>query len=315
MFASIRNIILLAFSIHIVLCSVCDIEINTDRLGNDYDKKSIQSSASCCALCNNAIRCQAWTNVAQGDPREGCYLKEVTPPKGDYIGPFYPPCGSYCSSGRKPIPSTCTSNFEISADRPGYDFVSTPYSDGPEACCSACEARIECKSWTYVNNWTSIINGCYLKSQLAPVIPSSPCGNRCISGMKNYKMTHSEANNALNAAGISVHSTGSCSVRSNPMCISFDQINSKTINGVITLRRLCNCPITVTGGTEEGHASGTTSHYNGYKVDVRLDDKINSYITSNFQKIADRGDGAQQYKSSSGDIYAKEGSHWDILYI
>ncbi|MFB0614706.1 hypothetical protein [Streptomyces sp. AGS-58] len=30
--------------------------------------------------------------------------------------------------------------------------------------------------------------------------------------------------------------------------------------------------------------------------------------------IADRGDGARQYRSGSGDIHARESSHWDVPY-
>ena len=70
----------------------------------------------------------------------------------------------------------------------------------------------------------------------------------------------------------------------------------------------------ITGGTEVGHASGTYSHYNGYKVDTSITTCINSYITRNFTYIGLRGDGAPQYKSAAGNIYAKESNHWDILY-
>lgn len=297
--------------IQIAFASVCDVEINTDRPYNDFAHYSLRSSAACCALCNDDFRCQAWTNVANGDYRVGCYLKNITPPKNIYDGPVTP-CGTFCSSGRKPIPANC-SNFEYNTDRQGSDFLSAPYCDGPESCCAACEARTECKSWTYVLDWAPY-SGCYLKSKVAPIDPSSRCGKHCTSGVKNYKMSHSVATNALNAVGISVYSSGGCSTRSNPACVSFEQINVKTIDGLTTLRRFANCPIIVTGGTEEGHADDTYSHYNGYKVDIILNDCINNYITSNFQYIGLRSDGAQQYKSSSGNIYAKEGNHWDILY-
>jgi len=297
--------------IHLVFCFVCEPEIGIDRPSNDFLREPVQSTSSCCNLCGNDDRCQAWTNVARGHSMEGCWLKSVTPPKGVVPSNI---CGSYCTSGRKPIPIECTSNFELNTDRMGQDFLHTRFCDGPESCCAACEARSACKSWTYVTNWPNI-NGCYLKSALAPVNPSSICGSRCTSGFKKYKMTHSEAINFLNANEISVTSTGGCFIRSNPNCISFDKINSRTIDGLINLRRLSNCPITATAGTEEGHASSPHSHYNGFKVDIRLDNCINSYITNTFEDIGLRGDGAQQYKSHSGDIYAKENNHWDILYL
>ncbi len=65
---------------------------------------------------------------------------------------------------------------------------------------------------------------------------------------------------------------------------------------------------------ETGHAGGTYSHSNGYKIDISLNTCINSYITKQFPFIGNRGDGAAQYKASSGNIYAKEGNHWDITF-
>ncbi len=68
------------------------------------------------------------------------------------------------------------------------------------------------------------------------------------------------------------------------------------------------------GGTETGHASGTYSHWNGYKLDISLNTCINNYITNSFTYIGLRGDGAKQYQASSGNIYALEGNHWDITF-
>ena len=68
------------------------------------------------------------------------------------------------------------------------------------------------------------------------------------------------------------------------------------------------------GGTEVGHASGTYSHYNGYKIDITHGTCVDGYIHNSFTRIANRGDGAAQWKAGSGNIYADEGSHWDITY-
>jgi len=127
-------------------------------------------------------------------------------------------------------------------------------------------------------------------------------------------MTQADASKALSGAGISVSSSGGCSTRSNPKCTSLDQINSNTINGLISLKKSSGCSIVVTGGSETGHASGTYSHYNGYKADISLNSCIDKYITTTFQSIGKRGDGAAQYKNSAGNIFAKEGNHWDILF-
>lgn len=128
------------------------------------------------------------------------------------------------------------------------------------------------------------------------------------------KLTHAQATARLRAAGITWSSSGNCSNRNNPRCTSFEQINSGTIDGIITLKRASGCAINITGGTETGHASGTYSHWNGYKVDITPTTCISNYITRNFRYIGVRGDGARMYRSAAGNIYARESNHWDILY-
>jgi hypothetical protein len=146
----------------------------------------------------------------------------------------------------------------------------------------------------------------------APLVTAAP------AAASGYKMTQGGAQSALSAAGIGWPSSGNCTSRSNSRCTSFDQINSGTIDGVITLHRASGCQVVITGGTETGHAAGTYSHWNGYKVDVRTSTTtttcIDRYIRGNFAFIGNRGDGAPQYRSGSGNIYANEGSHWDVLY-
>ncbi len=128
------------------------------------------------------------------------------------------------------------------------------------------------------------------------------------------KLSQSQAASQLSAAGITWSSSGGCTTRSNSTCTSFDQINSSTVDGVITLKRASGCAVNITGGTEVGHASGTYSHYNGYKVDISKYSCIGGYITGSFERIANRGDGYPQWRAASGNIYCDEGSHWDITY-
>ena len=128
------------------------------------------------------------------------------------------------------------------------------------------------------------------------------------------KLTHAQAASRLRAANITWSSSGGCSNRYNRTCTSFEQINSGTIDGIITLKRASGCAINITGGTEVGHAGGTYSHWNGYKVDITPNACISNYITRNFTYIGRRGDGAAMYRSAAGNIYARESSHWDILY-
>ncbi|MBG6059594.1 hypothetical protein RCH16_003028 [Cryobacterium sp. MP_M5] len=129
------------------------------------------------------------------------------------------------------------------------------------------------------------------------------------------KVSQASAESQFRAAGVTWSSSGNCSTRSNSTCTSFDQVNQSSVSGIVTLRNASGCAINITGGTEVGHASGTYSHYNGYKIDISHNNCNNAYITGSFTRIADRGDGAPQYQAASGNIYADEGSHWDITYF
>jgi hypothetical protein len=128
------------------------------------------------------------------------------------------------------------------------------------------------------------------------------------------KISHSEATSMFESAGITWSSSGNCSDRDNPTCTSFEQLNLESAQGAQTLRSASGCAINVTGGTETGHAGGTYSHWNGYKLDYSLSGCLDGYITGNFTYIGERGDGAALYESASGNIYALEGSHWDVTY-
>ncbi|MFF7794646.1 hypothetical protein [Streptomyces sp. NPDC007991] len=128
------------------------------------------------------------------------------------------------------------------------------------------------------------------------------------------KISHTEATNRFRAAGIAWSSSGNCSDRNRPTCTSFQNLNLNTALGAVTLKRATGCALTITGGTETGHASGTYSHWNGYKLDYSPTTCLSNYITGTFTRIADRGDGARQYRSGSGNIYARESNHWDVTY-
>lgn len=134
------------------------------------------------------------------------------------------------------------------------------------------------------------------------------------SAFADTPLSQSAAASQLTGAGIHASSSGGCTTRSNPTCTSYDHILQATVTGLKTLRSASGCTITVTGGTEVGHAGGTYSHYNGYKADIARNTCINSYVTNSFTHISTRSDGATRWRSSAGNVYANEGSHWDITY-
>lgn len=120
--------------------------------------------------------------------------------------------------------------------------------------------------------------------------------------------TDAEARAALAAAGIGVNKTEAQGT-------SLQGINKATIDDAIALKQSCGCQVTITAGTEStgGHASGAISHGTGYKYDMRPSTTLDNYIASNYTRLKDRGDGAAQYQSPSGSIYAREGDHWDVV--
>lgn len=123
------------------------------------------------------------------------------------------------------------------------------------------------------------------------------------------KLTHAQATAKFSAAGITWTSSGGCSDRNTPTCTSFDQLNSATADGAATLKSASGCAIRITGGTETGHASGTYSHWNGYKLDMALSTCLDNYVTGTFTSI-----GGSKWESASGNVYYREGNHWDVTY-
>lgn len=127
-------------------------------------------------------------------------------------------------------------------------------------------------------------------------------------------LTHSQAASQLSAAGISWSSSGNCSNRNNPSCTSFTDIRQSTISGIETLKSASGCSINITAGTEAGHAGGTYSHWNGYKVDISKYTCVGNYIRTNFTYVGYISGWGYQWRAPSGKLYTDEGNHWDILY-
>ncbi|PPK66829.1 hypothetical protein V5P93_004867 [Actinokineospora auranticolor] len=123
------------------------------------------------------------------------------------------------------------------------------------------------------------------------------------------KLTHAQATAQLTASGITWSSSGNCSDRNNATCTSFEQVNQSTIQGAQTLKSASGCGLNITGGTEVGHAAGTYSHYNGYKLDFALSTCLTNYIHNTFTSI-----GGDKWESASGNIYYYESNHWDVTY-
>ncbi|MER7668320.1 peptidoglycan-binding protein [Kitasatospora sp. NPDC096128] len=134
-------------------------------------------------------------------------------------------------------------------------------------------------------------------------------------GGSGDKLTQSQAASIFSAAGITWSSSGNCSDRTSSSCTSFDGLRRASAGGAVNFKHASNCAVNITGGTETGHASGTYSHGTGYKLDFGMSSCITDYIHGNFSHSGTRGDGADLWTAPSGNIYANEGSHWDVTFM
>jgi hypothetical protein len=132
-------------------------------------------------------------------------------------------------------------------------------------------------------------------------------------------LSEQEAKGRLQQAGITVNKNP-CPAGVNYQnvsggCTSLEGVKTATIDAVIELKRACNCAVEVTGGTELGHETGVLSHANGYKLDLNPNTQLDNYIKEVANYIGNRDDGAPQYRAPNGTLYAKEGNHWDIVFV
>jgi hypothetical protein len=137
----------------------------------------------------------------------------------------------------------------------------------------------------------------------------SPIGGGSVSP---GSYSDSVARTTLASAGITINKDACTAGQTN--CTSLEGIRQDTVTQVVNLKQACNCSFVFTGGTEGGHSDGATSHSSGYKADVSLSPALDSYIQSAFTSIGFRSDdNAPQFRDQYGNIYAREGDHWDIL--
>ncbi|MFI7037669.1 hypothetical protein ACIBI0_13340 [Microbispora rosea] len=132
------------------------------------------------------------------------------------------------------------------------------------------------------------------------------------------RIGHARATGLLLDAGVRRKSTGDCADRRRPYCTSLENIRYGTLMRTIDLRRDSRCPVTVTGGTETGHADGRYSHGNGYKVDLAHNRCLDAYVTGTYRYWRTRADGAALYRAAPSDVradvWADEPTHWDVLF-
>lgn len=121
------------------------------------------------------------------------------------------------------------------------------------------------------------------------------------------------ARSMLRENGIRLSSTGRCSDRTVATCTSLKGVRWGTVKGVIGFAESSGCEITVTGGTERGHAGGPRSHAKGYKLDIAPGRCVDRAVERHpFDGVRD--DGARLHRSPGGTVFAREEDHWDITF-
>lgn len=114
------------------------------------------------------------------------------------------------------------------------------------------------------------------------------------------EMTQAEAVAALNAGGVSIKSG-----------VTLAGVKKDAINQAIALKAACGCSVTVTDAVRS--TGGANSHGSGHKLDLRLNDGLNSYLQS-LRYGGYRGGAypGPMYYDKCGNEYVKEDDHWDI---
>jgi len=152
--------------------------------------------------------------------------------------------------------------------------------------------------------------------------------NTPIETIQGQGLSEIEARNQLHSETNWIGVKDECTPGKSTDCVKLAGIRQSTLTEINNLRKNLKKEysrwwslddraagtVYITGGTEIGvHTPGEYSHANGYKVDLRLNDKLDRYIETHFEKLGTRSDGAVVYKSPSGALYAKENDHWDVL--
>ncbi len=181
-------------------------------------------------------------------------------------------------------------------------------------------------SWSIVNTVLSFLSGnptlpwnqidCTSNTITVPYTPPAGAGGGTGGGTGGGgagPLTDAGARSQLLAAGIQVVSSGNCSDPTNPNCTSLQGLQPATLQGALDLKQACGCNVTITGGTEVGHAAGDLSHANGYKLDFQPNAQLDSYVQS-LSPLPVRSDGAAQFQGPNGTIFARESDHWDVTF-
>lgn len=164
--------------------------------------------------------------------------------------------------------------------------------------------------------WQRLLSGTALAKSGTP---AKPAPAPAAPSQLPEKLTHAQAMALLRPVGITTSSSAGCDDRNNSHCTSLDDIRSDSIRGVIALRKASSCPVVITGGTEYGihNEAIRKAHTKGYKLDLKLNSCIASYIDEHSTLDRRRTNGDPEYVGTLDGMpvrYAQESNHWDITF-
>lgn len=144
-----------------------------------------------------------------------------------------------------------------------------------------------------------------------------------IYGGTGSNIVDSEIRNELSRAGINPNALTNCLVNNQVSCGYYGGIKESIVADVISLKKRCpNCEMVARDGTGPGHGTRPNGHSRGLKMDLSPSDSLNNYVTSNFEPMAVRGDGAQQWRDPvtkavwALETFTEAGkTHWDVTTI
>ena len=150
----------------------------------------------------------------------------------------------------------------------------------------------------------TLVNGATPPPQASTVPASTASGNEA------------QVRAQLAGVGVSINHDP-CTGSSGSGCTDVGGMQQATVQQIINLSSKCGgpggCGMVVTGGNEPGHAVGTYSHGNGYKVDLRLGTPVDSVIQNLTSAGTRTGDGpGPAWVDSCRNQYVRESDHWDI---
>ncbi|MBT2476857.1 peptidoglycan-binding protein [Streptomyces sp. ISL-94] len=142
------------------------------------------------------------------------------------------------------------------------------------------------------------------------------------SSSPSRELTHSQAVARLKAADIPFSSSGRCTEKYKRGCTSFQGVREGTLNLVLDLKQRSTCDFVITGAAEKypHSTSGLRTHEHGYKIDIRPNACLNTFIRDHMAPGKPRGKNNDPRWTGRNaeyvlELHGRRGEHWDITYL